>query len=821
MSSTSSSLSCSSSQSSSPPTSLHARSNSINPKEIQPITTVDEKECLQDVKVKPETPNKKRFEPGFLFQNRKRNGSISSIFSNLSFRQTDRKSSQQQQQQQQSSQRSKLAQTQQASPTPSISQLYPKHLEVTSDKLPALPPRNESPPPSVVQAIGLESNEGVDQGTETKAESEDDIGINAEPNPIADSYTEISQAHDDSHLALLRSLPDTVVIRGLPKYSPGDHTGHNVKRNEVYARIRLIALREHQQVLVKLLSDLLEMNNLIRQNETWDQRQGDCHSVRGKSGEGTIETSPHDECHHIQQRQRRDIAVHEYQKAIVDFWQTDQNMSYWLIRYIRNIRRVGRSFEFMFEAPSILEVPATIIDSESTQDTTNPESTQDATNPESTQIAINPETTLATSDVELIQTATNPESTMATNESTHVTFKETDASVSTKDSESTYATASPEPIPNTSEESDASESTQGLSNLDLERIGILMPKLLKFTADGRKRDTFISEKLLDDEKKTTKLPTRTSSLIILKNRLFDSNRDSARKLNLHLKPLPEIPADAQDTDSSADPEVIASEPVITPAETVGALVEPVSAPERLAAAAPAETVSDPEKPAATSAEPLKLPLHVAPTKSLPATPAPSPPEPEVTRPTTPLVVARPTPVETRPSTPVPASLLSILPSPPMLPPPPLPATRHSTDPASLTQNQSLQPCQQPQDEDQKQPQDEDQKKPQTDGTSRMSSMPETSGISDNSKTRRRFEDFDDFEALIFIGLHMQSLRKSREFLKQFNRESTRSRAVIERFKAAKKEYELQVLKRTCCCEPKEQREDQDPQRSSCAFVDAF
>ncbi|KAG0008783.1 hypothetical protein BGZ80_003056, partial [Entomortierella chlamydospora] len=649
----------------------------------------------------------------------------------------------------------------------------------TSDKLPALPSRNESRPPSVVQATDLDLGAGVDQGTKTKEGSETDIDVKAEPNPIADSYTEIPQAHDDSHLASLRSLPDTIVIRGLPKYSPGDHIGHNVKRNEVYARIRLIALREHQQILVKLLSDLLEMNNLIRQNETWDQCQGDCHSVRGKSGGGTTETSSHDECHHIQQHQRRDIAVHEYQKAIVDFWQTDQNMSYWLIRYIRNIRRIGRSFEFMFEAPSILEAPAAITDSESTQDTTNPESAQ---------ITINPESTLATTDIESTQTAINPESTMATNESTQATSKETDASVSTKDSESTHATTSPEPIPNTSEESDASGSSQGLSNLDLERIGILMPKLLKFAADGRKRDTFISEKLLDDEKKMTKFPERTSSLIVLKNRLFDSNRDSALKLNLHLKPLPEIPADAQDTDSSADPEVIASEPTIAPAEAVAALVEPVSAPEG-PAAAPAETVSDSEKPAAISAEPPKLPLPAAPTKSLPVTPAPSPPGPEVTRPTTPVVTRPTTPAVARPSTPVLASLLSILPSPPMLPPPPLPATRHSTAPASPTQSQSPQPYQQPQDENQKQP--------QTNGTSGMSSTPETSGISDSSKARRQFQDFDDFEALIFIGLHMQSLRKSREFLKQFNRESTRSRVVIERFKAAKKEYELRVLERTC------------------------
>ncbi|KAF9356189.1 hypothetical protein BGX26_005619 [Mortierella sp. AD094] len=623
---------------------------------------------------------------------------------------------------------SKLRQTQEAPSTTSISQPHSEPPEATSFKSLAVPRRNKSRRPSVVKATDLDSGAGVDQGTKTKAGSETDIDIKAEPNATVEADTETPQARNGTHLASPRLLPKTVVIRGLPKYSPGDDIGRNAKRNEVYARIRLMALREHQQVLVKLLSDLLDIDRMTHQNQTQDRCQDSCHPIESqsaKSGSAT-KASDHNECRHIQRHQRCDIAMHEYQKAIIDLWQADQNMSYWLIRYIRTTRRIGRSFEFMFEEPLIDGAPAVPTDLKSTQTTADSESTQATADPESTQ---------ATTD----------------SESAQATSEESDASATTTDSESTQATTGFKSIQDASKESGAAGSPRGLSNFDLERVGILMPKLLKFSADGRKRDTFITTKLLGADKNTRKAPMRSSSLMAFRHFQPSDNRDSI--LKIHQKPLPKIPTESQDTNTSANPEVVASETVAAPVE------------------------------------PPQLLLPAAPTRPPPAIPAPSPPG------------------VTRPTTPVSTTLLSILPSPPISPPPPLPTTLYSTAPVSLTASKRLRSCLQPQEARQ----DENQKQPQANATSGTSSMP-------GSRIRPRFQDFDDLEALIFVGLHMQSLQKSREFLNQFNKESARSRVAIERFEIAKQEYELRVLAKPSW-KSKEQR--RDPQQFNRAFVEAF
>ncbi|KAG0313092.1 hypothetical protein BGZ97_010542, partial [Linnemannia gamsii] len=178
-------------------------------------------------------------------------------------------------------------------------------------------------------------------------------------------------------------LPEVVVIPDLPKYIPNDSFGCNAKRNEKYARTRLVALRKHQQVLVGLLGDLLALDQQHREQQldfkdpahlvekatvaapSWKKRptsgsasqaatllttssSKDPKAAEAETGEADCGC----DCQKRRRRQlqKRDSAMRAYQRAILDLWQTDQNLCHWLSRYIRTTRHIGRRLDYMLAA---------------------------------------------------------------------------------------------------------------------------------------------------------------------------------------------------------------------------------------------------------------------------------------------------------------------------------------------------------------------------------------------------------------------------------------------------------------------------------------
>ena len=179
-----------------------------------------------------------------------------------------------------------------------------------------------------------------------------------------------------------------------------DEFGMDAKRNEVYAQTRLRALREHQMVLVELMTllmerelfashgsrdprrstrsgkrlsnaatvgsptpseryslmsttlissdDLILLNSEIFQE---DARVLDGNPGGGEGRKGGALPSSLSPCkcqlRRIRRRQKREEAARVYLAMVLDLWQLDQNMCHWLSRYIRTIRRVHRSLEYI------------------------------------------------------------------------------------------------------------------------------------------------------------------------------------------------------------------------------------------------------------------------------------------------------------------------------------------------------------------------------------------------------------------------------------------------------------------------------------------
>ncbi|KAF9132164.1 hypothetical protein BGW39_000671 [Mortierella sp. 14UC] len=178
-------------------------------------------------------------------------------------------------------------------------------------------------------------------------------------------------------------LPEVVMICDLPEYIPDDGFGRNAKRNEMYARTRLVALREHQQILVGFLSDLLALEQHQRMEEQMFVAAMDpiglSNNTVAKAAAMAFSTPPttaarsrtdsrldstaalvviESECicdcekRHRRRLEERNAAIRTYQRAILDLWQTDQNMCYWLSRYIRTTRHIGRGLDYMLAAIS-------------------------------------------------------------------------------------------------------------------------------------------------------------------------------------------------------------------------------------------------------------------------------------------------------------------------------------------------------------------------------------------------------------------------------------------------------------------------------------
>ncbi|KAF9202206.1 hypothetical protein BGZ49_007600 [Haplosporangium sp. Z 27] len=346
----------------------------------------------EDFDIKLEMPNKRRFEPGFPFQFKSRNNSSGSLFSTLSasLKQSHQKLSRQQPHQEKSH-LSKPMETQQEPAISLISQSYPAGaLEAAPLVTPFIPPRNQSRVFSKgkgamqrLQQRGVNQvNNSVskfDRSTKLKAKSRKiemdsmtissvivetgaDYDIENESDVDVKRQNRVVQPQASTFLNSSRPLPEAVIIRDLPEYYPGDYIGLNIKRNEAYANIRLLALREHQRSLVQLLGDLLDVENLYRQNQIQVQNQSrnrylpacplaalnqpescQCDCSPGTSTTPAIKPV----IDHFQQLQSHELVVNGFKKAIIDLWQVDQNMCYWLGRYIRMARRIGRSLDFM------------------------------------------------------------------------------------------------------------------------------------------------------------------------------------------------------------------------------------------------------------------------------------------------------------------------------------------------------------------------------------------------------------------------------------------------------------------------------------------
>ncbi|CAO3567542.1 unnamed protein product [Mortierella alpina] len=168
------------------------------------------------------------------------------------------------------------------------------------------------------------------------------------PPPPAFKSTPEWHAHDNH--ASRNVIPKTVTIRHLPEYVPDASFGHNAKRNERYARIRLAALRDHQLTLVKLLSDLLDTESRFRQQHEHVEQAAVGVVNRHTGGRAQSKApnlrslnTPPVMCRHY----KREAAAQEYQKALLDLWQADNSLCHWLTRYIRTARRVSRNLDLM------------------------------------------------------------------------------------------------------------------------------------------------------------------------------------------------------------------------------------------------------------------------------------------------------------------------------------------------------------------------------------------------------------------------------------------------------------------------------------------
>ncbi|KAF9955369.1 hypothetical protein BGZ72_003787 [Mortierella alpina] len=89
-----------------------------------------------------------------------------------------------------------------------------------------------------------------------------------------------------SHSTLEPVLKSTVQISNLPPYFPGEDFGRNGARNEKYAMMRLVAIREHQEALGHLL------HRLPTCAQSLVQAQSDPRSNMAKEQEFKIKITP-------------------------------------------------------------------------------------------------------------------------------------------------------------------------------------------------------------------------------------------------------------------------------------------------------------------------------------------------------------------------------------------------------------------------------------------------------------------------------------------------------------------------------------------------
>ncbi|OAQ29129.1 hypothetical protein K457DRAFT_138163 [Linnemannia elongata AG-77] len=645
-------------------------------------------------------------------------------------------------------------------------------------------------------------------------------------------------------------LPEVVEISNLPEYIPYDSIGLNAKRNEMYARARLVALREHQQVLVGLLFDLLALDRQRREQQS--MFKDSAHSVEKatvtaasrkntralmsasqatalttnnrkvlKDAEASMAADCGCDCQKRRRRliQKHDSAIRAYQQAILDLWQMDQNLCHWLSRYIRTTRHVGRGLNYMLTAMA-----------------------------ENSNINNNATTVSG---------------------STSSPFKYPVALGMTQEIGSGVRSIDVE----TSGNDHPSFGVSGVSNPELERMGILQSRLLSHSTTDRSLKK--SGPGCSEHRSPPTFRATVSKEFAMESTtlgLIDAGSPSVRpsdqtvpviKVNspeLLLKPLPKLPENNDTTSNSRRTSITSITPSFITADgfpggVVATMRRRRTMRENRLVTGP--ILSQAIRELVTSSAPISPP---------PAIPAPKRPKP----PTFPINI----PSSTRANAVagiVSTSFFPTVPSPPASsriahsrtrPSCPThlafsaPSTTSSSEAGVVRPSDSLrspistlapileldQGDQQSQPLSLLQPCESDPSRnsitsgsdltivnthtkevkdnikprsatatsivtttattlaPAPASSAATTTMPINTTLTDSATTEAIMmipdtDDYNEIEASVFVGYHLQSLSKANEFLKQFNKESQRSHAVLQRFEAAKRGFERHVLGR--------------------------
>ncbi|KAF9575468.1 hypothetical protein EC968_003073 [Mortierella alpina] len=183
-----------------------------------------------------------------------------------------------------------------------------------------------------------------------------------------------------SHNTLEPILKSTVQINDLPPYFAGDVFGRNCRRNEKYAMMRLVAIREHQETLGNLLHRLPTCahtlvqaqsdprHNLAKEQEftitiTPDAQQSinldqEVKSLApGADGQIMIKvqaplSSTNDSQGHSHTAASN--ALQEYRAALLELLEVDNNLAHYLSRFIRTTRKNRKCLEFILGTTELL-----------------------------------------------------------------------------------------------------------------------------------------------------------------------------------------------------------------------------------------------------------------------------------------------------------------------------------------------------------------------------------------------------------------------------------------------------------------------------------
>ncbi|KAF9983761.1 hypothetical protein BGZ75_004771 [Mortierella antarctica] len=187
-----------------------------------------------------------------------------------------------------------------------------------------------------------------------------------------------------SHSTLEPILKSTVQISALPPYFADDVFGRNCGRNEKYAMMRLVAIREHQETLGYLLhrlptcaQSLVQAQSDPRPNLAKEQEftikitpegpqptyldQESTSPEPGADGQITIMVqtplpSVNDGQGHTHATASN--ALQEYRAALLELLQVDHNLGHYLSRFIRTTRKNRKCLEYILGTTELLPTVA-------------------------------------------------------------------------------------------------------------------------------------------------------------------------------------------------------------------------------------------------------------------------------------------------------------------------------------------------------------------------------------------------------------------------------------------------------------------------------